>query len=130
MPLEVTAHRAEACGRHVAVPVVHAWRVDHVPVGMALFIDEIPVAEVATLPTRQRPVVDLERGNVRRRLGPVPIQVHAAGGRKYERPLLEVVRARGPDEAVPLLVDLVRVGVRVRLTLGLGLGVGLGCRCL
>ena len=32
--------------------------------------------------------------------------MHAAGGRKYAGPLLEIVRARGPDEVVPPLEDL------------------------
>mmetsp|Transcript_19610 Transcript_19610/g.49398 ORF Transcript_19610/g.49398 Transcript_19610/m.49398 type:complete len:488 (+) Transcript_19610:160-1623(+) len=104
--LEVAAHRAESCGRHVAVPIVRARRVDHVPVGVGLKVDEEPVTEVAALPTGQGPGVHLKLGNVRRCLGPVPIEMHAAGGRKYAGPLLEIVRARGPDQVVPPLEDL------------------------
>ena len=66
-----------------------------------LFINEKPVSKVATL----APGVDLEHRNIWRRLGPVPLQVHTAGGRKHGGPLLQIVSARWPHQAVPLRVD-------------------------
>ena len=37
---------------------------------------------------------ELERGDVRRRLRPAPLQLPAAGGREHGRPLLDVIPAQ------------------------------------
>ena len=37
---------------------------------------------------------ELERGDVRRRLRPAPLQLAAAGGREHGRPLLDVIPAQ------------------------------------
>mmetsp|Transcript_19634 Transcript_19634/g.49492 ORF Transcript_19634/g.49492 Transcript_19634/m.49492 type:complete len:244 (+) Transcript_19634:448-1179(+) len=91
--VEVAPHRVHARVDDVTVPVHHPRRVADVPVGVALLVHHERIAQVGA---RHRGG-ELERGDVRRRLRPAPLQLPAAGGREHGRPLLDVIPARGED---------------------------------